>query len=361
MDKPSVFIIGAGPTGLTCAIELARRGIPVRIIEKKSEPEHISKAIGINPRSLTLLEASGVTPRLLTKGLKLNRMRMHYGDDKQIAIHLDKIPHKYNFLIALPQDETETILEERLNELGVKVERVAELDDLIETGQGYEALIKSQWGSETIRNSLIIGADGAHSMTRKQINVDFEGIAIEEPWYLADVHIDWPYQQNGHDAQAFFQQDGTVGLTFPLGGTRYRLLSNREEVFGFLPKPYSIEDSLWESQFKLSCRLAQTFQKANVFLAGDAAHIHTPVGGRGMNLGIEDACVLADYIDAGKTDRYTTDRRPAARHVINMTTKFYNLMTTQSPMKIWARNHFMLPLLKFSAVQKQQLKMISGL
>lgn len=354
----NILVVGAGPTGLTAAVELTRLGHTVRIIEQKPARESISKAIGINARSLELLEAADITPRLLAEGLKVKTSHMHYGKH-DLTLDLSKIPHRYNFMLALPQDKTETILESRLNELGVQVLRHATLTELIPQDNKVLARYTRDNNTWEMAADFVVGADGAHSLVRKLIKQPFFGRAYEEQWNLVDLRMDWPYSNT--DAHAFIGTPGYVGVVIPMGDDRYRLVANHPNAMELLPQPHTIKQIIWQSDFAISCRLASSYQQDRIFLAGDAAHIHTPVGGRGMNLGIEDACALAQLIAADKWKNYSKIRRPAGKAVVEMTDKAYRLVAAKNPLKIFFRNHVLFPLMRLPFVQKKLLRDVSGL
>ncbi len=354
----NILIVGAGPVGLTCALELARQKQSVSIIEQKNEREHISKAIGINARSLHLLESADITPRLLAAGLKIQSMHMYYGMQQQITLDLALLPKPYNFMLALPQDQTEAILEARLQELGATVQRNTTLTSLTQDAEGVTVELAQAEQKQNIHYDAVIGADGAHSTVRKMIGQHFVGKTYPEHWSLADVRMDWPYGNAG--GHGFTGTTGHVGVVIPMGGDRYRLVANHPDPFSILPKPYTIHDIIWQSNFSIGCRLVGNYQQGHVFLAGDAAHIHTPVGGRGMNLGIEDACILAQLLVNDQQAQYNTLRRPIGRKVVRMTDIFYRILSLKNPLGIWCRNHIVFPLLKTKTLQKKQLKEMVG-
>lgn len=354
----TTLIVGAGPTGLTCALELARQKQPVIIIEEKPARETISKAIGINPASLALLEAANVTSQLIAAGIKLQSLHLHYTANKALDIHLNLANSHYNFMLALPQDETERILEQQLNKLGVSVQRQTRFIEFRQAQDKIIVLAQNQEHQQEWSVDFLVGADGAHSIVRKQIGSTFDGISLPEHWNLADVRMDWAYDNTaGH---GFLLKPGHIGVVLPLGGDRYRLVANHPNAFDILPKPYTIKEIIWQSDFSISCRLANRFQQDHVFLVGDAAHTHTPVGGRGMNLGIEDACTLARLITQGQWQRYHSLRYPVGKHVVALTSYLYHILALKNPLAIVLRNHLLFPLMRSPWVQKKQVQMITG-
>ncbi|MDZ4056075.1 MAG: NAD(P)/FAD-dependent oxidoreductase, partial [Polynucleobacter sp.] len=338
----NILIVGAGPVGLTAAIELARLGQEVTIIDKNAQRTQVSKAIGINARSLELLEASGVTTELLQAGLPLKQLQLHY-DEKSVVIHIDQLPHRYNFMLSLPQDQTEMILENKLNQYGIDVRRQTEFLHLSQLDD--KVIVQLNERGETIQETydFVIGADGAHSVVRKAIGQEFTGKRYPENWNLADVHMSWNFDPS--IAHAFTSPPGTVCVVIPIGENRYRIVANRVDALALLPKNTEVKDIIWHSDFAISCRIVNNYQLGHVFLAGDSAHIHTPVGGRGMNLGMEDACILAQMLVEDNWQDYNKLRHPVGKHVVNFTDHLYRLLTLSNPILRGLRNLILFPLL----------------
>ncbi|MFN7096727.1 MAG: FAD-dependent oxidoreductase [Gammaproteobacteria bacterium] len=354
-----ILVVGAGPVGLTCAIELVRQQHDVTIIEQNATREHISKAIGINSRSLHLLEAAGITPRLIEAGVTLEKVHLHYAPEKELSINFKALKDRYNFMLSLPQDKTEEILEHRLNELGVQVQRNTHLKQLTQTDDQVMGIIETAGQTREIVVDFLVGCDGAHSTVRKQIGQEFTGSTYPERWNLADVRMDWKYDaKEGH---GFINAPGLIGVVLPMGHDRYRLVANHPNAFEMLPQPYKVNEIIWQSDFAISCRIVKQYNVGRVFLAGDAAHIHTPVGGRGMNLGLEDACVLAQLLTNGNWKDYNKLRYSVGKKVVNMTTQFYNIFALKSPLAIKLRNCILFPLMRLPFIQKKQIKEMVGL
>ena len=231
LGKP-VLIAGAGPVGLAAAINLTLRDCPVRIVEARSEPSTYSKAIGINARTLELLEPCGVTSRLLAQGLRIPRINFQKPDKPLFSVEFSKAAHRFNFMLGLPQSETEFVLEQRLNELGVQVERNVKLEGFDQLGDSVMGYLTIDGRREACAASYLIGADGAHSTVRKQLGVDFRGHRMPGEWSLADVRMDTPLQPDA--ANVVF---GNEGILFAIGFKEgvYRIASNRPDVIGRLP------------------------------------------------------------------------------------------------------------------------------
>ncbi len=316
IQNKEILVVGAGPVGLAAAIEIKRRGGTSRIIDSNNAPNPNSRALAINPRTLDLLGPSGAGERLIAAGIKIRKLVVRRNEKIIAQLDLSIIPHKYNFLLALAQHETETILAETLAEMGVLVERNISLVGLDMVARPSATLSNG----ETCVPDFIIGADGAHSIVRKSMGLNFIGEIDEDQFGLADVTLEnWPFD---FQTVVLTVMDDHLAPFLPLAENFGRMITTRTDCLNHLPRDAQVKSVAWESDFKISYRQAESYQKQNVFIAGDAAHIHSPVGGRGMNLGIEDACWLAWLIDEGRESEYTSLRHPVGTEVLKFTHAF---------------------------------------
>ncbi|MER8960579.1 FAD-dependent monooxygenase [Mesorhizobium sp. M0701] len=284
----SILIVGAGPTGLTAAVELARRGIAPRIIDRKEGPTPLAKAVGISSHSLDILEPSKVAARLLAEGLKIRRARFYFEGRALGEIDFSILPHRHNFLLSLPQRDTESLMTDTLKGFGIDVEWRSTFAGMAEHKGRAEVRIEAPDGRDEASFDLVFGADGAQSTVRDAMGIGFDGYTHRRQWSIADADIDdWPYEPTA--AHAFLHRNGDVGFIIPIGEKRYRAVSNSEDALARIPGNYRITRLLRADRFHIPVRQAPRYQTACVFLGGDAAHVHSPLGARGMNLGIEDA------------------------------------------------------------------------
>ena len=298
------LIVGAGPSGLAAALFLHERGIRARIVDAAIEPSPWSRALGVNPRTLDLLEPSGVAAAILAEGQPIEAMRISQSGRAVATIAFERaaIGARYP-MTALPQARTEAMLAEALAQRDVRIERGVRFASLTQDETGVRAeLVHPDGSTETARTALLLGADGAHSAVRKALGIDFAGDSFPDIWTLADLELAGPAHGAIH---VDFTSDGPF-VALPISGQRWRLIAMGGDVLARLPAGWSAGAVDWQSEFQISHRMAERMSIGRVALAGDAAHIHSPIGARGMNLGIEDAWVwaacAADAV-AGRTER----------------------------------------------------------
>jgi len=327
-----VLVVGAGPTGLTLACELLRRSLQIRIIDRLPAQTTQSRALGLQARSLEVFEKLGILDKILDRGLPVDTVHL-YENGKQIGrTSLSVLPIAYPFVLIIPQSETEEILNERLEQLGGKVERNRSLIELKE-GQAI-------CSTETIAAKWIIGCDGAHSVVRHSLNLPFNGTKFSENFALADVIVS-DCSLARRDIHGFLSPAGVLGIIPLPKKNQFRLLTTSQEADLDLTIPFlkeliqerahlslSIEKILWASTFTIHRRIVPRMSQGSVFLCGDAAHIHSPAGGQGLNIGIQDAFNLAwklAFVHQGHAapellSTYQEERHPVAQHTLWGTT-----------------------------------------
>lgn len=354
-----ILIVGAGPTGLTAAVELARRGLPARVVDCNEGPTALSKAVGINAETLTLLEPSGVTERLIAAGIKVREADLWADGRKLATLRVDRLENRFNFLLALPQSDTERILVERLEALGGRVERRTALIALDRSASPVVARLERDSLVEEATFDIVLGADGVHSTVRKAVGLPFEGYDHQRIWGVADVEIEsWPYARDA--ANLFMHRGGDVGFIVPIGPGRFRAVSNTEDALGHIPGPYRVVRVLRTDSFHIPIRQAPSYRKDAVFLAGDAAHAHSPAGGRGMNVGMADACAFARRLAEDVLDGYSAERHPAGRASIRMSEALVRMAQLRNPLALAARNLAIRLIVNRAAVQRVVLGRLFG-
>ena len=358
MDTPNliqpIIINGAGPCGLTMACELARHGASFRIFDKAPEPSAQSRALAIFPRTLEVFLTIGMLDEVLAEGQKLHAVSF-YSDTRQLArMGFDKVDSPYPYAISLPQSRTERILEARLESLGVRVERRMEMTGMEQDSTGIRARYRHADGTEeTVQGSWLLGCDGAHSAVRHLMGMTFQGAQYEEEFLLADVKVDTDLPPDM--AHLFTTKEGLLAY-FPFAGGRGRIIADQrpgaphqgeepsiEEIRELIRRRcfhrMEVSDDVWKAWFRISHRMVERYGSGRIFLAGDAAHIHSPAGGQGMNTSIQDAFNLAwklALVTRGLAtprllDSYEAERMPVARSVVNLTDRMTRVATAEGP------------------------------
>ena len=357
MAKPSILIVGAGPCGMTAALELARRGFHPRIVDKEAGPTPLSKAVGISPRSLEILEATGVTERLLEKGVRMQGVQARYEGETLTTIKLSRLPHRFNFLLALAQSETERVMEEALKALGLTVEWNTELRDIRLAGDKVEAELEGPAAGGAVDD--VYAADGAHSRVREILGLGFSGYTHKRLWSIADAEIpDWPFAPD--QAMASLHRTGDIGFIIPIGPLRFRAVSNTPDALSQIPGTESAKVTQQDT-FHIPVRQADHYQTGGVFLGGDAAHVHSPIGARGMNLGIEDAFSFARRLAERTLEGYTAERHPIGHRWIVLSERLLGAVQSSNPALIPLRNLAIRTVGRLPALQRPMMERIAGL
>lgn len=336
-----VLIVGAGPTGLTLACELLRHGVRCRVIERLVVPVVWSKAAIVHARTMEVLDAMGCADAMLGRSKALHGMRAYSEGKRVVHVTFDELDSPYPHVYGASQHDTEAVLAAHLRSLGGEIERGVELEGFAQDDDGVRARVRTADGLAGIRARYLVGADGAHSKVREVLGIPFEGASYEERLVQADVRIEWPVPMDDDEMIAFLHPDGPLGC-FPLfTDGRFRLVAllppgvEREATlatFQALAEERAmpgvkVSDPAWMVPFRIHCRMVPRYRDRRVFLAGDAAHIHSPAGGQGMNTGIQDAFNLAWKLAlvvraAARPellDSYDAERRPIARAILDAT------------------------------------------
>jgi 2-polyprenyl-6-methoxyphenol hydroxylase-like FAD-dependent oxidoreductase len=340
-----VVVVGAGPTGLMLACELALGGATVRLLEERTDIPNITRAFAVHARTLELLDARGLADELIPRGVPVREVAPPGGT----TLNLGELPTRFGMVLIVPQSGTERVLQARADELEVEIVRGAEVVGLTQDGDGVTVECES---GDTVRAAYAVGCDGAHSTVRSQIGIDFVGKQYETHILLADVQLaDGP----GEALTGVTNEKGVV-LVIPFGDGWFRaIVWDRLREQAPLREPVSFEeirDSFqriaghdfgmtemrWSSRFLSERRQARHYRRGRVFLAGDAAHVHSPLGGQGMNTGIGDAMNLGWKLAAAVRgsappallDSYEAERHPVGAEVLQLTDAFNQLVLSNS-------------------------------
>jgi 2-polyprenyl-6-methoxyphenol hydroxylase-like FAD-dependent oxidoreductase len=354
-----VLVVGAGPTGLALAASLVAHGVTPRVIDKQADRVHESRALAVQPRTLEVLAAFGLADTLVERGNPALRLTMH-GAAKSFSLPLFDLgmdDTAYPFLLFVSQAVTEQVLGEHLAGRGLFVERLVELVSLANDRDHVACTLRHADGTvETVRARYVVGCDGAHSTVRAQSGIPFEGAGYPQTFALTDLSVDGLAPGAAH---AFLGAPGIM-LFFPLGDpapwrmiimrppsgwpgartgqdTRLEHLQAATDVF---TTGLHLRDPVWLTDFRLQHRHAAAYRSGQFFLAGDAAHVHSPAGAQGMNTGIQDAVnlgwklalVATGRADPRLLDSYDAERRPVGRAVVGSTDRAFTVATSANPL-----------------------------
>ena len=350
--KTDVIIIGAGPTGLSLACQLVRYGVDFVIVEKNEGVTPYSKAIGVQARTLEIYEQLGLAQAAVEEGAITGKARLLAGGEVRGELELSRIGEglsAYPFVLMLEQSKNERLLYEYLQSHGAEVLWNTELESFSQSDAGVTARVKTAGdASQTIEAKYLVGCDGAKSPVRHALGLPFEGSTFERMFFVADTQVDWQFS---HDAlHACLSKDSFV-LFFPLKGEkRYRIVGIFPEGFAkeegdvlyeeierrtkeITKLELDIHDVEWFSTYKVHTRHVSRFSEGRCFLAGDAAHIHSPAGAQGMNTGIQDsynlawkmALVLQGRAGEKLLETYNEERLENAKHLLETTDRMFQL------------------------------------
>jgi 2-polyprenyl-6-methoxyphenol hydroxylase-like FAD-dependent oxidoreductase len=368
-----VVVVGAGPTGLALACGLRAAGIGVRVLDKATGPAVTSRALGLQPRGVEVLDRLGALGDLPERGLRIRQVVITVNGRELARLQVSQSMQRLGGRTALlmSQADIEGALRDRLADLGGSVEWGRPVTDVIASADGVELRFGS---GDEVRAGWVVGADGAHSAVRKAMGVGFPGVPLVEHFLLADVHADIDRDRNNTYG---FLRGTNILVAFPLpGADLWRVMApaptggtddlQPEEVVAYLGERLaaeirgSIRSAEWTSTFHIHRRLADTYRRGRVLIAGDSAHIHSPLGGQGMNTGIGDAenlawklgLVIAGRADTSLLDTYQAERRPIAQDVLTSTSGVTEFVVGQSRAARMLRDRVAIPLINRPWVQR---------
>lgn len=383
----TVLIVGAGPTGLTLGCELAWRRVPVRIVDARPQPSRHSKAIGVFPRTLELLENHGLAADTVEGGVRIRGIDIHAGKKRLARIDTSRIDSRYDYILTVEQSVTERLLIRRLEALGVRVERPVEVVDLRQEGDAVDVVLERAPEGENAQREMLtvpwaVGCDGGRSFVRDTVGIPFGGEPYQEAFDLADVELesDMP---GARDRINLFLSPKGVMFAAPLDGGKHRLIVDEppgsagerrldptladfrgwwlERVEYGPARGAEISNPGWLSRFKIQRRVASRAREGRVLLAGDAMHVHSPAGAQGMNGGIQDAVNLGwklALVAQGRApetllDSYGEERLPVASAVLKATHASTVVLTSRSRPVRFARDRAMSLALRSAALQER--------
>jgi 2-polyprenyl-6-methoxyphenol hydroxylase-like FAD-dependent oxidoreductase len=364
-----VLIVGAGPTGLLLANELARHGVTPRIIDRAPEPATTSRALVVQPRTLEIFDDLGVADQAIAAGTSASELTITFADKTIDLDFAGQLTGPQNHTAypgprTLSQHDTERILTNLLATHGVKVDRGIALTDLTQDGDTVTATLRHGDGStESVRCRWLVGCDGAHSAVRKASGIPFSGDTYRDEFIMADAELDWKLPHGGLYG---FPSPAGIFAAFSMPGTnRYRIFGNfppgpdgpsaeysepthdefQAMVDERVPFPATVVKEFWVTRYRVHSRTVPRYREGRVFLVGDAAHVHSPAGAQGMNTGIQDAYnlgwklafVVRGLADESLVDSYNAERHPIGAQLLKTTDRMFSVFGGQNPLARLAR------------------------
>ncbi|MDR3615447.1 MAG: FAD-dependent monooxygenase [Candidatus Obscuribacterales bacterium] len=383
-NRINVLIVGAGPVGLTLACELARRGVDFRIIDKELKASDKSKALGIHSRTLEILESMGMVDKFMAAGHLVYGTNFWHKEKKILHLNLDEIDGPFPYAMMLPQCDTERLLTEQLATFGKYIEWGSTLTTFAQTQNGVRSEIMHADGSnEAIESDYITGCDGAHSCVRHALGLTFEGAQYKSGFATFDGHLS--FDKSDDELNLFISENGILAC-FPMGDGRYRIIADEEVATHNTGDELTLEsmqkivdergstgmilsDPVWLTWFTINKRAANNYQVGRAFVLGDAAHIHSPALGQGMNSGMQDSFNLAwklELVVKGLADRkllesYENERHPVGKMLLRNTDVATKMITLRNPISSKLRDVLLPLIVDHEVVQHRALKTLSML
>ncbi len=383
-SESDVLIVGAGPTGLMLANDLLSRGVKFKIIDKAAAATTISKAIVVHARTLEHLANLGFAETFIRSGVILRGSNVYAQGKRLVHLNFDEIDSPYKFMLSIPQSATEFILADNLACAGIELERNCEMVGLTQDQTGVTAKLRrtAEGGAVeeyTHRSKYIVGCDCAHSTVRHMLGLSFDGAQYADIFGAADVAVKWDLNED--EVHAYFSEVGAL-VIIPLGVGRCRIIFEADDATKVGPddklefqkvvevvnrrasKGITISDPNWLAWFKIHRRCAASYQKGRAFLVGDAGHVHSPVGGVGMNTGMQDALNLGwklgiasrGLADPALLETYTEERHAIGMAVLKGTDLATKVVTLRSPVAKTVRNALMSFMASHEIVQQRIAK-----
>lgn len=380
-SETDVLIVGAGPTGLALANSLQRAGVDHLLVDALEAGLNTSRAGVIHPHTLEMLGLIDMTTPLEAEGTQVTRFVIRDRDQTLLNLDFSKIPSAFQHMLLVPQSTTERVMADRLSDRGGAIHRGIRATVMTADAHGAVVSLDTPQGHRDIRARYVVGADGMHSVVRTAAGIAFEGAAYGESFVLADVWLDWPLPVD--EVSLFFSPAGLV-VVAPLPDGSFRVVSTMEDApaeptvadiqalldaRGPTRNPARVTGLTWSSRFRVHHRLAKTYRNGPFLLMGDAAHVHSPAGGQGMNAGLVDAIVLGEaltrVIKGGEAetvlDDYARTRRPAAEAVLTLASRLTNVATVHAGWKRRLRNMVLRMLNRFPPFKRTLTRQLSGI
>jgi 2-polyprenyl-6-methoxyphenol hydroxylase-like FAD-dependent oxidoreductase len=373
-SQTQVLVVGAGPTGLVLAAELARHGVTPRVVDAGPEEVKESRAVAVVARSLELLDDMGIAAAAVERGIPLRALNFYQGTSLLAELDTTAVDSPFPMDLCIAQWQTVELLRDRVQELGVKIEWNTRVDSYdADAARVAVDLVHHDGSTEQVGTSWLVGCDGSHSTVRQKAGIGWDTADLRRGFVLGDVITRWDLVRDRF--HVWFANDGLVAV-FPMPGGYWRILADtpddhpsRQPELHHLAAPVAdrtpldpdLRDLRWSSAFVAREGLAERFRHGRVLLAGDAAHSHSPIGGQGMNTGMQDAynlgwklaLVASGQSGPGLLDSFEAERRPVARAVVDATSTATRVATGNRLVARRARRHALRLLSRLNTVQQR--------
>ncbi|MDH6134723.1 2-polyprenyl-6-methoxyphenol hydroxylase-like FAD-dependent oxidoreductase [Kitasatospora sp. MAA4] len=347
VQESDVIVVGAGPTGLLLAGDLAAAGVRVTLLERRGKESNLTRAFTVHARTLEQLDARGLADELLATGSTLSSMRLF----SKLTVDFSRLPSRFPFVLITPQSQTERLLHERAVKAGAELLRDHEVTGLRQDADGVTVQVRTAAGPVTHRAAYVVGTDGVRSTVRELLGIPYPGESVISSVLLADVRLERAPQ----DVVTVRATEAGFGFLSPFGDGWYRVIAwdrtrqlpddapvELAEIADIarrtLGEDYGMHDARWMSRFHSDERQVARYRDGRVLLAGDAAHCHSPAGGQGMNTGLQDAAnlgwklaaVVQGWAPDGLLDSYQDERHPVGRSVLRSSGSLIRLALARS-------------------------------
>lgn len=323
-----VLIVGAGPTGMSAALAAHQQGLSVKIIDKHAKGLSYSRAILVNPHTLHLLKPFGVADRIIQRGQRIQSLSMRTFDGIILSGDIPAVPQQLPG-IGLAQLCTEQCFLEALAERGIHIQRPAHMFNFEQDAQGVTTYLNTADSAEpqAIRSRYLIGADGFSSRTRQLLGIDYHQADLPYQLQVQDAAIEWPFPED----MCMWLEDVGVVMAFKLSDHVVRFAGTDLNLLSRIPQLPAINHIIWQSNFDVHFAQVAEYGRGRVWLAGDAAHVHSPIGGRGMNMGIADGISLGNALATGQFADYAKARHKIASAWVKQNRIMTSLLTDNGP------------------------------
>lgn len=322
------LVIGAGPTGLTAALQFAALGVKCRIVERRTEPSELSRAVGIMPETVKIMKTLGVADAILAEAMPLRKIRVMRSGKLLMSLDNQTPELRDNVIIGLPQNRTEEILRDALAAQNIRVEYGLTVEKIATDNESAQVEFSDCTAGVY---DWVIAADGIQSRTRDQLGIAYPGVDLPGEWSIADVDVEGDFDPElvMLDVQG---PGNSFNMILPIESRRARVVSFTADALDALTLPLEVGKIRRTGVFSISIRQADSYHKGRVLLAGDAAHCHSPLGGKGMNLGIADAVSAARAVIEGRVNEYSIERHQIGVSVLKTTEGARKIMTSNNPL-----------------------------